>query len=103
VADSETDTDESVLDKVDQLVEFVRRGLNLRRQPGALAAMALSTSPDMWSGSLHCRRHLWRQSSCQGPFRSPLPSARTPHTAQPRQRPLRIPCSAGITSHAQAG
>jgi len=35
-------------------------------------------------GAMHCPRQLRGQSSCQGPFRSPLPSA---HTAQTRPTP----------------
>ena len=41
----------------------------------------------------HRPRQLWRQSSCQEPFRPPSPSAHTPHTRPTSPTPLAHPLS----------
>src|ERR1035441_7449923 len=41
--------------------------------------------------SMYCPRQLWCQSSCQGPFRSPSPSAQTPHTRPTPPAPRAYP------------
>ena len=51
-------------------------------------------------GAMHCPRQLWGQSSCQGPFRSPLPNAHTAQTRPTLPSPLAHPL---FRRHCQPG